>query len=80
MKSRPPKSPPHRRANDERLDTVVCDVALLKGQMAENTEVTKQVRDILNSFRLLKSVAAWVIAIGAAVATLFHGIDFLRKH
>lgn len=48
--------------------------------MAENTEVTKQVRDILNSFRLLKSVAAWVIAIGAAIATLLHGIDFLRKH
>ena len=80
MKPRPPKAPPQRRANDERLDTVVCDVALLKGQMAENTEVTKQVRDILNSFRLLGIVAKWIAAIGAGTAALYHGVDFLRKH
>ena len=46
-----------RRQSDPRIDTLVADVATLKVQMRENTEVTVQVRDILSSFRIIARIA-----------------------
>ncbi|HLB49829.1 MAG TPA: hypothetical protein VJL59_22660 [Anaerolineales bacterium] len=69
-----------RRADDPRINTLVADVAVLKEQMAENTKVTCQVRDILASFRIVGSVAKWTAAVGAGATALWHGVDFLRRH
>lgn len=51
------------------VDKLVKDVEVLKAQMAENTEITKQVRDILGSFRIAGAIAKWTAAIvGGAIA------------
>lgn len=67
-----------RRAEDQRIIKLCEDVAVLQVQMAENTAVTKQVRDILASFRIVGAVAKWTAAIGAGVVAAHHGIDWLR--
>lgn len=64
---------------DSRINDLVADVAVLKQQMIENTVVTMQVRDILTSFRVASVVAKWIAAVGAGLAALYHGFDFLRK-
>lgn len=60
--------PPLRRVDDQLINVLVADVAVLKTQMAENTEVTKQVRDILSAFRVTMAVAKWTATISAAIA------------
>jgi len=57
-----------RRQSDPRIDTLVADVATLKVQMRENTEVTVQVRDILSSFRIIARIAKWFTVMAAAIA------------
>ena len=57
-----------RRVDDPRINKLVADVCDLKTQMAENTEITHQVRDILTSFRVMALFAKWIAAIAAAVA------------
>jgi hypothetical protein len=68
-----------RRVADTRIDTIITDVANLKIEMAMNTAVTTQVRDILTSFRLVAIAAKWIAAIGAGLAALWHGLEFLRR-
>ena len=74
--------PPHRRADDPRIEELQDDVKDLKRQMAVNTEITKEVHDILASFRIVGAVAKWVgVVAGALTAVygawyaLFHGIN-----
>ncbi len=67
-----------RRAEDQRISKLCEDVAVLQVQMAENTKVTVQVRDILASFRVVYHVAKWITALGAAVAAVYHGGDWLK--
>lgn len=76
-----------RRSGDRRIDQVQQDVThlhecveALKSQMAENTVITKQVRDILASFQIIGAIAKWVAAIGAGATAVYHGVDWLRKH
>lgn len=64
-----------RRESDIRMGALVSDVAELKHQMARNTEITEQVRDVLASFRVMASVAKWLAAIAAGVTALWHGAD-----
>lgn len=61
-----------RRAPDPMLETIISDVATLKKQMAENTEVTLEVREILGSFRIFGAMCKWVAAVGAGFAAVFH--------
>lgn len=75
-----------RRKDDTRIPKLTEDVEhlhscieALKVEMKENTDVTKQVRDILTSFRILGVMAKWVAAIGAGTAALYHGIEWLKK-
>lgn len=42
----------------------------IDAQLAANTEITTQVRDILTSFRTMALFSKWVAAIGAAVAAV----------
>lgn len=60
--------PTDRRADDLRIGKLVADVKKLEEQMVENTEITKQVRDILGTFRVTMLVAKYVAAVGSAVA------------
>lgn len=71
----------NRRADDPRVTKLVTDVESLQVQMAQNTEVTMQVRDILASFRTAAAVAKWITTMSAAVAAVyaaFKGVDFRR--
>jgi phage terminase Nu1 subunit (DNA packaging protein) len=65
---------------DSRVTQLVADVAELKQQMAENTAVTTQVRDILTSFRVAGAIAKWIASIGAGVAATYHGWTFFKGH
>ena len=67
-----------RRADDPRISQMVIDISDLQTEMKRNTETTEQVRDILTSFRMLAIAAKWIAAIGAGVAAIWHGVDFLR--
>lgn len=73
----------HRRRDDPRISTLVDDVALLKAQVKENTDVTVQVRDMLAGFRVAAAIAKWVTVVSAAVggsyAALRAGWDFHHK-
>lgn len=67
-----------RRADDPRLTTIIVNVAELQKQMAGVKETVDQVHDVLASFRVIAAVAKWLAAIGAGVAAIYHGADFLQ--
>jgi len=69
-----------RRADDNRLNTVITDVAELKRQMEENTKVTRQIHDIMRSFKILGTIAKWTSAVGAAGTAVYHGVSFVFRH
>jgi len=69
-----------RRSSDSRIDQLMQDVAQLQKDMSANTEITRQVRDVLASFRVIYNVAKWLAAIGAGVAAIYHGFDAVKKH
>lgn len=70
---------PERRTADERVTKLVSDVEDLKRQMAENTAVTKDVRDILGSFKVLRALALWVAAVVGAAITIKSGVTTFFK-
>ena len=53
-------------------------VEFLKNEMARNTQVTEQVRDILATFRVTTAIAGWVAAIATAVAAVWAAITQLK--
>jgi hypothetical protein len=68
-----------RRTEDPRINQLVADVAVLKDQMAENTAVTHQVRDILASFRIVAAVAKWIAIIVGGIAAIKTGHGWFQK-
>lgn len=64
----------YRREADKIVSRLVADVAVLKSQMAENTAVTKEVRDILGSFKVVGKLSKWLFAIGASAASVYYAI------
>lgn len=73
-----------RRAEDPRIEQLVTDLSAMKTahaamqtQLTENTKVTKQVRDILASFKVIGACAKWGTIIGAAGTSVYHGIKAL---
>lgn len=63
----------------EQMDKLAQDVEVLKRQMEENTVITKQVRDILASFRVAGAVAKWTAAVVAAVIAIRNGAHQLLR-
>lgn len=57
-----------RRSTDPIVVKLVSDMDEVKRDLARNTEVTEQVRDILASFRVMMAVAKWFTAIAGAIA------------
>jgi len=62
---------------DPRVDQLVVDVKNIRTELSLNTEVTTQVRDAINSFKIIAKIAKWVTAIaacGASLLALWHGL------
>ena len=69
-----------RRASaDPRIDTLLAGYEDLKREMSENTQITKDMRDILGTFRVLGAIAKWVTGVAAAIAAIYHGTQYLQK-
>ena len=62
-----------RRAVDPRIDELVRDMSDVKKELAANTEITKQVADVLASFRVISAIAKWATAVGAAIIAIKAG-------
>lgn len=60
-----------RRAVDPRLDELGEEIKALKGEMARNTEITQQIRDLLAGLRVIASTAKWLTAVGAFFGMLW---------
>ena len=69
--------PERRRMADARIDTLVQQVNALQKEMTANTEITRQVADVLASFRVMAAIAKWCSAIAVGVSAVWHGIDFI---
>ena len=61
-----------REVIDERFQAIEDEFKALRFEMANNTEITKQVRDVLASFRVIASVAKWFTAVGAFGVMCWH--------
>lgn len=44
----------------------------MQATIQENTELTRQVRDILITFRVTALIAKWIATVGAAFAALYY--------
>ncbi len=61
-----------RKHVDDKFSDIDGQLAALRFEMANNTEITKQVRDLLGSFRIMASVAKWLTAMGAFCVMAYH--------
>jgi hypothetical protein len=78
-------SDPQRRQDDPRIEQLVDDMAAMKTAHAamkisldQNTEVTTQIRDILTSFRVLRTLAIWLSGLLAAVGASWAAIRQIK--
>lgn len=74
-----PTAVPCRRVDDPRITQLVEDVKIAKTRQTEmqrtideNTKLTKQVRDVIISFRVIAAVSKWLTAIGGAAIVCYH--------
>lgn len=58
---------------DERLAAFDRRLISLEEKLDANTALTKDVRDILGTFRVMGLIAKWIAAIGAAGLAIYHG-------
>ena len=82
----PPK-PKQRRADDPRINQLQADVKHLHADLeeaksvaqenarllAENTQVTKDIRDILGTFKVVGALAKWLTIVGGFFVGVYHG-------
>ncbi len=61
------------------------EVTKLRGKLEGNSakidnliDVTRQVRDILITFKVTNAVAKWVVSVGAAFAALYYGWTHIK--
>lgn len=54
---------PQRRAADQVVAKLVSDMEEMKRELARNTEVTQQVRDLVSSFHIIAAMAKWLTVI-----------------
>lgn len=69
-----------RRRDDARISKLVVDVKVLERKIDENSELTKEIRDLVTSFRVVASVAKWITTILLALAAMWHGWHFMKGH
>jgi hypothetical protein len=61
----------------ERIAALEARLSAIEGKLEENTQLTKDVRDILGTFRIVGIAAKWIGAIGAAGLAIYHGWLFV---
>ncbi len=81
--------PPGRELDKKFEDFMVAciadraDLRDMLGQVSNdlktNTEITKQVADVLASFRVIAAIAKWLAAIVAGVVAVRHGMDWFKS-
>lgn len=59
-----------RRSTDPRVEQLVVDMQAVKEELALNTAVTTQVRDAINSFKMIARIAKWIGVIAACAASM----------
>lgn len=62
-----------QRAVDEKFMEIDDKVTDLQTAVDKNTEITEQIRDILNSFKVIGAIAKWLTAVGGALVAGYHG-------
>ena len=70
----------YRRSNDDHIRTLYTEIHAVRGKVdtlqawvKDNSEVTREVRDLLSTFKVSRSVANWVVKVGGAVAIVYAG-------
>lgn len=51
----------------------------VSSELKTNTEITKQVADVLASFRVIAAIAKWLAAIVAGVVAVKHGLEWFKS-
>lgn len=64
---------------DERFEAIERSIGEIKREVSENTEITKQIRDVITSFTIfgkiargLGRLAKWLAGLAAAVFAVYH--------
>jgi hypothetical protein len=70
----------YRRINDahikslyDEMHNVTKKVDVLQAWVTENSQVTRDVRDLLSTFQVSRSVANWIVKVGGAGAIVYAG-------
>lgn len=61
-----------RKTVDAKFTDLEGQLAALRFEMANNTEITKQVRDILTTFTVIGKLAKWLTTIAAFCVACWH--------
>lgn len=71
---------PRRRADDGRVGRLEERMDRFEIALAENTATTKEVRDILGSFKMIGAIAKWGAAVIGFCIAAYHGAQaFFHK-
>ena len=68
-----------RERIDDNFVAINARFVELERKIDDLSEVTKQVRDVLASFRVMGAVAKWLTVIGTFAVMCWHGIQEIRK-
>lgn len=61
-----------RRVIDERFEALESGMDDIKKEVAENTVITTQIRDLLTSFAVMAKISKWLTVMGAFGVTMYH--------
>lgn len=68
-----------RRAQDKVVQQLIDEVALIRAEMKDNTDLTREIRGIVAGFRFIGRVAKWLTYIAglvtAGIAVIKGGVD-----
>lgn len=67
-----------RRSGDARIERLEQRMERFEGKLDENTATTREVRDILATFKIVGAVAKWCSIVGGAFVAMYHGVDWLK--
>jgi hypothetical protein len=67
----------NRRSSDPRIDELVAQVAELKVVTTEVKEVLSAIHGFIAFCRVTATISKWIAALGAGLAALYHGFDWL---
>ena len=72
-------NPPFRRESDHRIAALEERASVIERKIDENTAITKEVADILATFRVMGNLAKWTSAIAAAFSAVYAALKIGGK-